>query len=104
MWCSGENRSGQLGNGGMSTIRSRCSPAVPSASTDAKTAGTLDAFHAANDREDRDRALSYVAFGAGAGLIGYAIFRWVSAPSASSTEVALTPTDGGSTLWIRGSR
>lgn len=77
--------------------------AANGARTDAKTAGTLDAYHAANDREDRDRALSYIAFGAGAGLIGYAIVRWVSAPSASSTEVALTPTDGGSTVWVRGS-
>ena len=77
--------------------------AANGAREDAKTAGTLDAYHAANDREDRDRTLSYIAFGAGAGLIGYAIFRWVTAPSASSTEVALTPTDGGSTVWVRGS-
>ncbi|MBL0215206.1 MAG: hypothetical protein IPQ07_15130 [Myxococcales bacterium] len=77
--------------------------AANGAADDAKHAGTLDAFHEANDRSDRDRALSYVAFGVGAGLVGYAIFRWVSAPTPRSTEVALTPTEGGSTVWVRGS-
>ncbi len=77
--------------------------AANGAADDAKHAGTLDAFHEANDRSDRDRALSYVAFGVGAGLVGYAIFRWVSAPTPRSTEVALTPSEGGSTVWVRGS-
>jgi hypothetical protein len=45
----------------------------------AASAHTLDENHALNDKADRERGMSYAALGLGAGLVGFAIYRWVTA-------------------------
>jgi len=41
-------------------------------------AKTLDDNHTLNDRADLQRGLSYVALGAGVGLVGFAVYRWAT--------------------------
>jgi len=41
-------------------------------------AKTLDDNHTLNDRADLQRGLSYLALGAGVGLVGYAVYRWAT--------------------------
>jgi tetratricopeptide (TPR) repeat protein len=60
-------------------------------------AKTLDDNHTLNDRADLQRGLSYVALGAGVGLVGFAIYRWATGhdeepPATVSLGHAQTPT------------
>jgi tetratricopeptide (TPR) repeat protein len=62
---------------------------------DATTARTLDDANRLHDRADRDRIVGVLAGSVSVLALGYGIYRLVSGESAQ-TEVALTPTSGGS--------
>lgn len=68
--------------------------------SDAATARTLDDANALHDRADRDRLMSIVAGGIGAVAIGFAVFRLARGGESSTTEVAVTPTSGGSMMVL----
>lgn len=65
---------------------------------DADVARTLDVHNELADRAKTQRTISFVALGAGAAMIGVAIWRWTSGGDETSTssEVAISPTSGGS--------
>ena len=63
---------------------------------DAATARTLDDANDLHDRADRDRLIAIVAGGVGAVAIGFAVFRLARGGKPVTTEVAVTPTSGGS--------
>ena len=62
----------------------------------AASARTLDDANELNDRADRDRLIAIVAGGVGAVAIGFAVFRLARGGKTTTTEVAVTPTSGGS--------
>jgi tetratricopeptide (TPR) repeat protein len=64
---------------------------------EAARAVTLDANHSLNDRADLERGMSYLTAGVGVGLVGFAIYRWISgggerAPAVSLGHTATTTT------------
>ncbi|MDQ3338487.1 MAG: hypothetical protein M4D80_25245 [Myxococcota bacterium] len=63
---------------------------------DAASARTLDDANELHDRADRDRLIAIVAGGVGAVAIGFAVFRFARGGKPAATEVAVTPTSGGS--------
>jgi tetratricopeptide (TPR) repeat protein len=67
---------------------------------DAATARTLDDANELHDRADRDRLVAIVAGGVGAVAIGYAVFRLTRGGKPATTEVAVTPTSGGSMVVL----
>lgn len=67
---------------------------------DAATARTLDDANKLHDRAGRDRLIAIVAGGVGAVAIGFAVFRLASGGKQETTEVAVTPTSGGSMLVL----
>jgi tetratricopeptide (TPR) repeat protein len=68
----------------------------------ANHARTLDDYRRFNDRADLERGLSYAALGAGAAMLGVAIFRWVRGDDEQpSATIAITPRDRAATISIR---
>jgi len=67
---------------------------------DAGTARTLDDANELHDRADRDRLIAIVAGGVGAVAIGFAVFRLARGGKSTTTEVAVTPTSGGSMMVL----
>jgi hypothetical protein len=63
---------------------------------DAGSARTLDDANRLNDNADRDRIIAIVSGGVGVVAIGFAVFRLMRSSESSSSEVAVTPTNGGS--------
>ncbi len=88
---------GALGAGvaGGFLLRSR------SSRDDASRARTLDDANALHDRADRDRVIAIAVGGASAVALGFAIYRLARGGSeASATDIALTPTVGGSMMVL----
>jgi tetratricopeptide (TPR) repeat protein len=65
----------------------------------AADAGTLEGHDRLEDRGRRDRTLSFIAAGLGAGMIGYAVVRWTILKPARR-EIAIAPTTGGTMLFV----
>ena len=69
---------------------------------DAGKARTLDDANQLHDRADRDRLVAIIAGGASAVAIGYAVFRLARGgrSETAATELAVTPTAGGSMMVL----
>ncbi|MDQ3366734.1 MAG: hypothetical protein M3680_15015, partial [Myxococcota bacterium] len=67
---------------------------------DASRARTLDDANALHDRADRDRLIAITVGGASALALGFAVFRLARGSESSATELALTPTAGGSMMVL----
>jgi len=68
---------------------------------DADAAATFDDHVKIENRADRQRVYGIVTLAAGAGLIGYGVYRW-KLRARSSTEVAITPTADGAAVFASG--
>ncbi len=68
----------------------------------APNAKTLDYSHTLSDRAASEQTMSFVAAGVGVAALGYAIYRWTSggSESTSSSAVSVVPTrTGGAAVW-----
>lgn len=68
----------------------------------ADKARTLEDHNTLSDRADSDQKMMFVAAGAGVAMLGYAIYRWTSGSSetSSTSAVSIVPTrTGGGVAW-----
>ncbi len=63
-------------------------------------ARTLDDHNTLLDRADTDTKAMFVAGGLGVALIAVSVYRWTRGEDPPKTDVALTPSAGGGTLWV----
>jgi tetratricopeptide (TPR) repeat protein len=68
----------------------------------ADKARTLDDHNAFSDKASSEQTASYVAFGAGAAMVGYAVYRWVTSSPGDTPTVAVAPSANGGSFVVTG--